>query len=655
MLARVSKKGTGALLWATAFVLTGCGGGEGGGGSSGGGSGTTYTVSATVSGLVTGTTLVLQDNGGDNLSVTANGTIAFNTALKSGASYTVTVLTQPTGETCAATAGSGMVSNSNINVAVACTPMSYTLGGSVSGLLTGQSVVLQNNGTSTTVSANGTFAFSAPLASGTSYAVTVSTQPTGETCTATNGSGTVSGANVTNIAVACVANQYAIGVNVIGLIPSSNLVLKDNGSDTLTVTTGGKSNFTQKVASGSPYAVTIATQPSGQTCAVTSGSGTVTSVAVSVTVTCPWHVLYTGAYLAGDVPILSGFAVDPTSGAIAPLPISTATAITGGDLVLSIGLNHDSSGKHLYSTIGWGPNSSRVSEEDFYLYDVDSGTGGLTVVGSPLLIYPASFQYTSLLINPSGNFAYGQTSGTLFTHDSTTGVLATTSTTDAWAGATLPSGNVRYQCAIGPSGAFGYCVSGPNLVTSPTQGVVTQFSLDSTTGAATAVANVAAGAFPQQIVVTPNGKFVYVLDGANIWAYSIDGTTGALTPVGSGPVTYAQTIRQFAVNPNSNALYVVSTGGVSAFSIDSGTGALALLPGGMDFSPGTALVVDSSGKYLYASGFVSTVSNQIYGASLDPVTGAMTPLAGNPYIASTPGVQYQNYTPVTLDIVPIVP
>ena len=41
-------------------------------------------------------TVVLRNNGGDNLVLNANGGFAFNTTLASGDSYAVTVQTQPT-------------------------------------------------------------------------------------------------------------------------------------------------------------------------------------------------------------------------------------------------------------------------------------------------------------------------------------------------------------------------------------------------------------------------------------------------------------------------------------------------------------------------------------------------------------------------------
>lgn len=76
----------------------------------------------------------------------------------------------------------------------------YTLGGTVSGL-TG-TLVLTNGDVDKTITANGSYSFDAPINSGSSYTVTVKTQPTGKTCTVSNGSGTIS-ANVSNVDVSC--------------------------------------------------------------------------------------------------------------------------------------------------------------------------------------------------------------------------------------------------------------------------------------------------------------------------------------------------------------------------------------------------------------------------------------------------------------------
>ena len=78
-----------------------------------------FTVDGVVSGL-TGT-LVLQNKGGDDLMVTANGSFTFPTALAPGSSYAVTVLTNPPGQTCVVSKGTGTILIANIkNVLVDC-------------------------------------------------------------------------------------------------------------------------------------------------------------------------------------------------------------------------------------------------------------------------------------------------------------------------------------------------------------------------------------------------------------------------------------------------------------------------------------------------------------------------------------------------------
>jgi hypothetical protein len=83
-------------------------------------------------------------------------------------------------------------------------PNGYTITGMVTGLSGGASVVLLNNGVNAlTVSANGSFTFPTALASGASYAVTVGTQPGGESCVVADGGPGVVSADVTNVVVTC--------------------------------------------------------------------------------------------------------------------------------------------------------------------------------------------------------------------------------------------------------------------------------------------------------------------------------------------------------------------------------------------------------------------------------------------------------------------
>ena len=168
-----------------------------------------------------------------------------------------------------------------------------TIGGTVYGLSGGTSVeLLDNGGDALTVSTNGSFTFATKVQAPNQYNVTVGTQPTGETCTVSNGSGSVSqnSGNITNVAVTCyatpTANEYVFGT-VLGLASGASVILLDNGSNALTVSTNGSFVFSASSTVGAVYNVTVGTNPSGQTCTVTNGtgvipaSGTITAVAVS--------------------------------------------------------------------------------------------------------------------------------------------------------------------------------------------------------------------------------------------------------------------------------------------------------------------------------------------------------------------------------------
>src|SRR6266446_10063020 len=55
----------------------------------------TATIGGMVSGLVANSSVILQNNGGDSLTVTANGTFVFKTPVSGADIYAVTVVTQP--------------------------------------------------------------------------------------------------------------------------------------------------------------------------------------------------------------------------------------------------------------------------------------------------------------------------------------------------------------------------------------------------------------------------------------------------------------------------------------------------------------------------------------------------------------------------------
>ncbi len=78
-----------------------------------------FSVGGTITGL--NGTVVLQNNAGDDLTLTADGSFTFPTEVSYGSNYSVTVLTQPTGQGCNVTQSSGTIGTADVtNVLVTC-------------------------------------------------------------------------------------------------------------------------------------------------------------------------------------------------------------------------------------------------------------------------------------------------------------------------------------------------------------------------------------------------------------------------------------------------------------------------------------------------------------------------------------------------------
>jgi Galactose oxidase, central domain len=174
-----------------------------------------FNIGGSISGLL-GTGLTLQDNGGDNLVVTGTGNVSFTfaTPLLSGATYAVTILTQPKApvQTCSVVNGSGTVSGNVSNVNIICSQPGFSIGGSVVGLVQGPGATLelQNNaGDNLLVTGDTTFTFPTPVTNGGLYNVTVFLPPTSQPqkCTPWNWTGIATG-NVSNVVIDCQHNDW---------------------------------------------------------------------------------------------------------------------------------------------------------------------------------------------------------------------------------------------------------------------------------------------------------------------------------------------------------------------------------------------------------------------------------------------------------------
>ena len=175
------------------------------------------TVGGTVIGL-DGSGLVLALNDDELLPISGSGTFTFLTALPPGTEYAVTVDTQPStpAQHCVVINGSGTMGAASIgNVVVNCGASStYAVGGTASGL-TGSGLTLQLNGAGDfVVTGNGSYAFAQRLADGASYVVTISQQPQDQWCVLANPVGSVQGADVVDVDVACTTAQAQLHLDI---------------------------------------------------------------------------------------------------------------------------------------------------------------------------------------------------------------------------------------------------------------------------------------------------------------------------------------------------------------------------------------------------------------------------------------------------------
>ena len=264
--------------------------------SGGSGSSTTYhTLQLNVSGLG-GTVIVSSGSGSGNvynqsqaIAVASNGTHNFS-GIASGTNYDVTILQQPLYQTCTVSNGTGTLT-SDASVSISCDG-TVTIGGKVYGL--NGSITLQNNAANDlSVSSSGDFVFADNFSMGSSYIVTIASQPSsGQTCTPNNNSGMATD-NITSIEIICSQTLRSISGSISDL--TGTLVLQNNYGGDQTFTSND--NFTFYVADNSSYNVTVKSQPAGK-CNVSNGTGTASDNVSNVSVDC-WNLVDGGNSLDG--------------------------------------------------------------------------------------------------------------------------------------------------------------------------------------------------------------------------------------------------------------------------------------------------------------------------------------------------------------------
>jgi len=492
-------------------ALTACsGGGDNNNGGDGGGGGATYTVGGTVAGLA-GSGLVLQNNAGGDLAVSAPGEFTFATELADGAAYAVSVMTQPSApaQHCVVTNGDGTVGMADItNVAVDCTTLTtYNVSGTVTGL-TGSGLELKYSDTIISVVpiavSDGAFVFTVDSIEGSNYQVVSETQPSSPTqnCVVIDGTGTLGTADVTGISIVCSeVGRFAYVANA--------------ADDTI-------SEFS-----------------------IDSTTGALTAVGTVATGTSPFAI--TGSpdrrhvYVVNQVSNnISEFAVNATSGALTAIPGSPVAAGTDPQA-----LAFDPSGAYLYV--------ANNGSNDLSAYAVNASTGALAPL--PIATYATGTGPTAVSVDSTGKFVFVVNNGgsddiSAFAITTGTGELTPVAGSPFDAGGIPPVGMVFVDSA----GLYGLFVTTFDIFLG--SGLVT-FSADHDTGALTALRSPAV-TVDHYIATDRNGGCLYVTTGGDVVGYAILDTD--LFTVSGFPIPAGTNAYSVTVDPSNQFLYVGNDG-----------------------------------------------------------------------------------------------
>jgi 6-phosphogluconolactonase len=187
-------------------------------------------------------------------------------------------------------------------------------------------------------------------------------------------------------------------------------------------------------------------------------------------------------------------------------------------------------------------------------------------------------------------------------------------------------------CDANPSSAV---ISGSYLYSVDAYGwYVSSFSV-AADGSLTELNSYATHYGPQDAVMTPNGKYLYVTNGASadISVYSVAG--GVLAQLKKSPFSAGNQPAGIAISPNGKLLYVANYGDgtISGYAIAGGGTPKPLA--GSPFADGTgtgptAVAIDQSGEHL----FVSNQSSDAIAVYAIGTSGTLTPVSGSPFAVS---------------------
>lgn len=405
----------------------------------------------------------------------------------------------------------------------------------------------------------------------------------------------------------------SVGGTMTGLLAGTQINITNNQNDALTLGANGTFVFGNTVPKNGNYSVAISSQPAGQVCTISEGTGTATSNISNISIVCAKAIAY--AYIPTLSNEINQYAIG-TNGQLTPLaPASIPLTSPAADFV-----THPS-GNFAY-LVNQGVNT--ISQ---YAIATNGTLSLLTTFNEP-----SGANGTNITITPSGRFAYvlnssGTGAASLYSIGSD-GALTLQN-------ASVPIGTSPTGIFIDPTSRFAYVTNNVMVATpgAPAQYMISQYSIG-TDGSLTALtpASAAAGAeLPSKLIFNSSARFAYGVAVDNVMQYAInaDGTLSLLNP----PTLQSHAIYSALLDPSGSFMYIATTviftgthGSVGLYSIGA-DGLATSIPGGVNIPsqpPGLAgaygLATDPSGQFLYVSS-----EGLIYQYSIG-ANGALIPL-----------------------------
>ncbi len=312
------------------------------------------------------------------------------------------------------------------------------------------------------------------------------------------------------------------------------------------------------------------------------------------------------AYVADlQVGQLSGYSVDPDSGALTPL--------AGFPLVSGLNptfITHDSENKFVVV--------ADIAANMLHVYAVDASTGALSESApSP---YQVDREPRALGWNPAGDVLYVAYQG-----ENEVGAFsfASDGALTAVPGSPFPTGGTsNFGCSIvvDPSARFLYVEDLFKIYA---------FEINSATGALALVGSVPGPSSGGGLAVDPAGAFIYAVGaGSNSeMTFAINPITGTLAPTSTSPLTFQDGAYTIALDASGGFAYTVeSSVSLAAYSVKNGVFTnIGSVSGGAYGSQ--QLTIDPTGSFIYA-GETGTV-DQVVGYRIAS-SGTLTALPSPP-------------------------